>query len=128
MIDFTNEIKGKYDNYTNCGTIELKKELIQTEYNDTYKYTEDKYFIIIIENTSPFEFKNIKNDIYIFSKDENKIFLPKNKYIKLSFNILENKIITQKYYLEIENITNKFILEYSSNYEFINFLDSLQKY
>ena len=45
------------------------------------------------------------------------ILLPINKYIRNSFNLLENKTIIQKYFFEKENITNKFILEFSSNYE-----------
>ena len=45
------------------------------------------------------------------------ILLPINKYIRNSFNLLENKTIIQKYFFEKDNITNKFILEFSSNYK-----------
>ena len=55
--------------------------------------------------------------MYVFSKDKNMILLPINKYIRNSFNLLENKTIFQKYFFEKENINNKFILEFSSNYE-----------
>ena len=119
-IDCTNEMIGKYDNITNSGTIELSKELIQTKYKDTYRYTEDKYFMIIIKNITSFNFNNLINDIYVFSKDENYILLPINKYIRNSFNLIEDKTIIQKFFFEKENITNnKFILEFSSNYESI---------
>ena len=115
QIDFTNGIKGKYDNITNNGRIDLSNELIHKE---EYKYTEDKYFVIIIENISSFEFEHSKIDIYVFSKDENYILLPINKYIRNSFNLIEGKNITQKYFFDKENITNKeFILEFSSNYK-----------
>ena len=117
-LDFTNGIKGKFDNITNSGTIELSNELIKTKYKETYKYLDDKFYMIIIENITSFNFKNLKNDIYVFSKDINKILLPINKYIRNSFNLLEDKNIYQKYYFEKENIiNNEFILEFSSNYE-----------
>ena len=35
MIDFQNEIKGKYDNITNNGYLELSNQLIKTKYNET---------------------------------------------------------------------------------------------
>jgi len=117
IIDYPNEIKGKYDNITNTGTIELSNELIQTKYKEAYKYTEDKYFMIIIKNITSFNFNNLRNDIYVFSKDENYILLPINKYIRNSFSLIEDKIIIQKYYFEKENINNKVIFEFSSNYE-----------
>ena len=117
MIDFLNGIEGKYDDMTNSGTLELGNELIQTKYNETFKYVDDKYFMIIIENNNPLDFENFRNDMYVFSKDKNMILLPINKYIRNSFNLLENKTIIQKYFFEKENITNKFILEFSSNYE-----------
>jgi len=66
----------------------------------------------------PFEFENLSNEIYVFSKDQNFILIPINRYIRNSFNLLEKKTIIQKYYFEKENIiSNKFILEFSSNYE-----------
>jgi len=123
MLNFENEIEGKYDNITNSGTIELNIDLIKTKYNETYKYLDDKYFMIIIENNTPFDFKNLRNDIYVFSKDQNKILLPINKYIRNSYNLLENQNITQKYFFEKENITNnKFLLEFSSNYKNIELI------
>ena len=120
-ISFTNEIKGKYDNITNSGSIELNNELIKTKYKEEYNYTDDKYFMIIIENFNTFNFENFKNNIYVFSKDEKNILLPINKYIRNSFNLIENKKIFQKYFFEKEKITtnNRFILEFSSNYESI---------
>ena len=49
-----------------------------------------------------------------------KILIFINKYIRNSFNLLENNI-NQKYFFEKENITNnEFILEFSSNYEHID--------
>ena len=118
-FDFTNGIKGKFDNITNSGIIELSNDVIKTKYKDTYKYLDDKYFMIIIENITSFDFKNLGNEIYVFSKDPDKILLPINKYIRNSFNLLKNKNINQKYFFERENITtnNEFILEFSSNYE-----------
>ena len=118
-FDFTNGIKGKFDNITNSGIIELSNDIIKTKYKDTYKYLDDKYFMIIIENITSFDFKNLGNEIYVFSKDPDKILLPINKYIRNSFNWLKNKNINQKYFFERENITtnNEFILEFSSNYE-----------
>ena len=114
VMDSTNEIIGKYDNITNSGTLDLNNELIQSKYKGTNKYIEDKYYMIIIENINSI---NLRNDIYVFPKDQNYILLPKNKYIRSSF-LIENKNITQKYYFEKENITNnKLILEFSSNYE-----------
>jgi hypothetical protein len=80
LIDFQNEVEGKYDNITNSGYIELSRQLIETKYKETEKYTEDIYYFIIIENITPFDFKNLTNDIYIISKDENNILLPINKY------------------------------------------------
>ena len=118
MFDFLNETKGKYDNITNTGTIELSNELIQTQYKSKYKYLEDKYLMIIIKNNNLSDIENFRNNIYVFSKDINSILLPINKYIRNSFNLLENRAITQKYFFEKENITSdKFILEFSSNYE-----------
>jgi len=64
MLNFENEIEGKYDNIINSGTIELNIDLIKTKYNETYKYLDDKYFMIIIENNTPFDFKSLRNDIY----------------------------------------------------------------
>jgi hypothetical protein len=119
-IDFTNGIIGKYDNITNSGTIDLNNEIIHKE---TYKYTEDKYFMILIENINSSNFEHSRNDIYVFSKDENYILLPINKYIRNSFNLIEGKNITQKYFFEKENIINKeFILEFSSNYKNIELI------
>ena len=84
------------------------------------KILDDKYFMIIIENINSFDLYNLKNDIYVISKDEDKILLFINKYIRNSFNLLENNI-NQKYFFEKENITNnEFILEFSSNYEHID--------
>ena len=81
--------------------------------------------MIIIDNITSFDFINLRNDIYVFSKDENKILLPINKYIRNSFNLLENRNIIQKYFFEKENITNnKFILEFSSNYKNIELVFS----
>ena len=118
-FDFTNGIKGKFDNITNSGIIELSNDVIKTKYKDTYKYLDDKYFMIIIEKITSFDFKNLGNEIYVFSKDPDKILLPINKYIRNSFNLLKNKNINQKYFFERENITtnNEFIVEFSSNYE-----------
>ena len=98
MFDFQNEAKGKYDIITNSGTIELSNELLQTKYNNENKYVDDKYFMIIIKNNNPFEFETFRNDMYVFSKDKNMIVLPINKYIRNSFNLLENKIIIQTYF------------------------------
>ena len=82
------------------------------------KYIDDKYFMIIIENIAPFDFKKVRNDIYVISKDENNILLPINKYIRNSFNLLEKRTIFQKYFFEKDNIANnEFILEFSSNYK-----------
>jgi hypothetical protein len=118
MFEILNETKGKYDNITNTGTIELSNELIQTKYESKYKYLEDKYLMIVIKNNNPSDIENFRNNIYVFSKDMNNILLPINKYIRNSFNLLENRTITQKYFFEKENITSdKFILEFSSNYE-----------
>ena len=111
------KIKGYYDNITNSGSIELSNEILKKKYNETYKYTEDKYFVIIIDTIKPFEFENLSNKIYVFSKDKNYILLPINRYIRNSFNLLENKTIIQRYFFEKEKIINKFILEFSSNYE-----------
>ena len=123
MLNFANKIDGKFDNITNIGTIELSTNLMKTKYKETYKYLDDKYFMIIIENNNLFDFKNLRNDIYVFSKDENKIILPINKYIRNSYNLFENKNIIQKYYFEKENIiNNEFLLEFSSNYENIEII------
>ena len=122
-IDFQNEIKGKYDNITKSGSIELNNEFIKSKYKENYKCTDDKYFLIIIENITFFNFKNLRNDIYVFSKDENNFLLPINKYIKNSFNLLENNKIIQKYFFEKEKIiNNEFILEFSSNYNNIELI------
>jgi len=48
--------------------------------------------MIIIENINSSDLYNLKNDIYVISKDEDKILLPINKYIRNSFNLLENNI------------------------------------
>ena len=61
------------------------------------KILDDKYFMIIIENINSSDLYNLKNDIYVISKDEDKILLPINKYIRNSFNLLENNI-NQKYF------------------------------
>jgi hypothetical protein len=123
LLNLENEIKGKYDNITNSGIIELNIDLIKTKYKEKYKYLDDKYFMIIIENNIPFDFINLRNDIYVFSKDENKILLPINKYVRNSYNLLENKNISQKYFFEKENINNnEFLLEFSSNYENIELI------
>ena len=120
ILDSKNGINGTFDNITNSGTIELSYELIKTKYKNTYKYLDDKYFVIIIDKINSSELYNLKNDIYVISKNEDKILLPINKYIRNSFNLLENNI-NQKYYFEKENITNnEFILEFSSNYENID--------
>ena len=107
-----NEI-GKYDNITNSGTIELSNDLIKTKYNETYKYaedTEDKYFMIIIDNITSHEIKNLSNNIYVISKDENYILLPINQYIRNSFRLLKNKTIMQKYFFKKEINNYYFII------------------
>ena len=120
-IDFTNEIFGKYDNITNIGIIELSNDYLKTKHTEEYKYLDDKYFMIIIDNITPFNSNNIKNEIYVFSKDENNILLPINKYIRNSFDLLDNRTIIQKYFFEKEKIiNNEFILEFSSNYKYID--------
>jgi len=118
-FDSQNETLGIYDNITNSGTIELSNNLSQTKYNNgEYKYVDDKYYMIVIKNNNPFDFETFRNYIYVFSKNKNMILLPINKYIRNSFHLLENKTIIQKYFFEKENInSNKFILEFSSNYE-----------
>jgi len=63
------------------------------------KILDDKYFMIIIEGVNSSDLYNLKNDIYAISKDEDKILLPINKYIRNSFNLLENNI-NQKYFLK----------------------------
>ena len=108
-----NEIQGKYDNITNSGMIELSNEFMKTN----NKFIDDKYFMIMKESTH-FIFENLRNDIYAISKDENKILLPINKYIRYSFHLIGNNNISQNYFFEKDNITNNtFILEFSSNYE-----------
>ena len=117
IIDFTDEIEGKYDNITNTGTIEL------CNYNEKYNYLEDKYFMIKIEGYTSFNFIDIKEDIYVFSKDKNYILLPINQYIRNSFNLLGKKNIIQKYFFEKQKISNQvFILEFSSNYDNIELI------
>ena len=119
---FLKEIKGKYDNITNSGTIELSNTLMETEYKKKYQYIKDIYFVIKIENITFFDIGDIDIDVKVISKDENYILLPINKYIRNSFNLIENKNIIQKYFFEKENLNNnKFILEFSSNYENIEF-------
>jgi len=102
ILNFENKVEGKFDNITNVGTIELNNNLIKTKYKETYKYLDDKYFMIIIENNNPFDFKNLRNDIYVFSKDENKIILPINKYIRNSYNLLVSSYLKHgKYHCHI---------------------------
>ena len=74
--------------------------------------------MILIENSSiSSDFRNLRNEIYVFSKDKNGILLPINKYIRNSFDLIENTIINQKYFFEkVNSSRNEFILEFSSNY------------
>ena len=116
-IDMKSEFKGFYNNIFTYGTIRFD--------NNTYKETydneaNDKYYIILIENAIPI-IEDFKLEINSISKYKKGFLLPLNKYIINSFDLLKEKSITEKYYFEnLQNNTNKYILEYSSNYKNID--------
>ena len=113
MMNMKSEFQGFYNSISNNGIIVFNNHT----FNETYdNEINDKYYIILIENRTRIE-EDFKLGINSISKNKNGILLPFNKYIINSFDLLKENFIMQKYYFEIiKNDTNKYIIEYSSNY------------
>ena len=110
---YGDEIKGRFDNRTNTGLIVFDTKNLK---DNSYQL---EYFYLI-----EFETKTISNitmGIYVTSKNSSLFSIPINQYISGSFNLKNNKIQSQRYFInEVQNIESKdFIIEFSSNYKYI---------
>ena len=123
QLDYGDEIKGRFDNRTNTGLIIF--DIKNLKYNS---FQLDYYYLIEIESKT---FSNINMDIYIMSKNNSLYSIPINKYISGSFNLTNNKIQTQRYYINeaLSRPSHEFIIEFSSNYKYIelNFSKNIEK-
>ena len=110
--NFSDLIKGKFDERSNFGLIVFDKENIEK-----YKNLEDTYYLIVIDSENINS--NISLNIQAISKNDSQFSLSINKYIGGSFNLKNNNIQSQQYYIKgLEKAQlNIFTFEFSSNYE-----------
>ena len=116
-IDYGREIKGRFDNRIGQGLIIFEKE--------ESSYISDYYYLIEIYNQNQNQNKNQTNitmDIYASSKDAFPFSMPLNKYISGSFDLLSDKILSQRYYInDVQNSSSKeYFIEFSSNYKHLD--------
>ena len=125
-IDYLNEIDGIFDNRINQGLI-----IFENEKRNTHL---DNYYLIVIDktddNTIP---SNITMDIYASSKKNAfNHSIPLNKYMSGSFNLSNDQNKSQKYFINdaIDKNINRYIIEFSSNYKYLNLIlsDSVDLY
>ena len=97
---------------SNFGLIVFDKENIEK-----YKNLEDTYYLIVIDSENINS--NISLNIQAISKNDSQFSLSINKYIGGSFNLKNNNIQSQQYYIKgLEKAQlNIFTFEFSSNYE-----------
>jgi WD40 repeat protein len=116
--DFGEEIYGKFDNRTNMGLIVFEKEKVTKN-----KFISDFYYLIEIESNS--NLSDISMNIFASSKKESQFSIPINKYISGSFNLTNNRMQSQEYYINEfeeennENLEKNFTIEFSTNCECI---------
>ena len=120
---FNQPIIGQFDERSNNALIVFDKDT-----KDNNK--KDEYYLIIIDSETTIS-EEISFDILAISKDDSQYSLPINEYISGSFNLINNEVQSQKYYINDakKDKDNYFIIEFSSNYEnieidFINNTDS----
>ena len=122
-LDYGDAIKGRFDNRTNRGLIVFD---IKNLKNNPYQL--DYYYLIEIESKI---ISNISMFTYVASKNTSLFSIPINQYISGSFNLTNNKIQSQRYYInEVQNReSNDFIIEFSSNYKYVElvFSNSIKK-
>ena len=111
-LNFGKEIKGKFDVRTNHGLVIFEKK---------YMNNSDCYYLIEIDIQNNY-LSNITMDIYAASKNSSKFSMPLNKYISGSFDLNNNQKHTQRYSInDVQDNNNKeFIIEFSSNYRYLN--------
>ena len=115
-----NYIEGTYDHLTKSGLISFNNILSEEE-----SIKKDIYYIFtfVIFNDKILEFPV---EIFIDTKNESQFILQKNKYIRGSFNLLNEETIQSKtMYIQFEKeekndiLKNTYIIEFSSNYQII---------
>ena len=119
ILDYYEYFEGKYEPFTKSGLITFDNNIPKNE-----SFKNDIYYLFLFIPKTISEFYV---EIFIDSnKNESQLILPKNKYIRGSFNLLNNMTIQSKiFYIQFENkhahvgsnIT--YILEFSSNLDII---------
>ena len=119
------EIEGKYDYFTKTGLIIFDNKAI--EKNSKNKFEKDKYYLIIIEKENNDLYTQFSVEAIVNSKNETYLFL--NKYMRSSFNLLDNNTIYSKNFYITDKNWNKdiYTIVFSSNYKNIEikFSDSI---
>ena len=119
------EIEGKYDYFTRTGFISLDNKAIKK--NSKNKFEKDKYYLIIIEKENNDLYTQFSVEAIVNSKNETYLFL--NKYMRSSFNLLDNNTIYSKNFYITDKNWNKdiYTIVFSSNYKNIEikFSDSI---
>ena len=116
-----NRVKGQYDSITKSGFIKLKEEFIRDNFNEN---KDDNYLMFFIRDTyHRLEYSNISIEIFADSKNSFN-FLPKNKYIRGSFENELNKVHEHNYYIDHyinhDKKQKQYILEFGSNSPYID--------
>ena len=112
---YSPRIEGKYDPCTKSALISFDNSASKEE-----SYKEDIYYLF---KFSPgIYMSKFSVEIFIDSKKESHSNLPKNKYIRGSFNIKNKEIQTKTFSIEFNekynfNLNDTYILEFSSNLE-----------
>ena len=108
------EIDGTYDERSNNGFIVFDEEKI----NKIYPISMDIYYFIYLYIDDDIEQnQNFSLSIHSCSKDNSEFSIPFNKYIYGSINLYENVNQNQKYYIKELDKSDKYIIEFSTNYE-----------
>ena len=116
-FDKVRDVLGIYDPLSKSGFISFDNKFELGESTKEYNYYLFK-ILNLDENTFNYSLK-----IFIDSKNDCQFLLPKNEYIRGSFNLINNKISQKKIFYvvfeeteeEINNSNNTYILEFSTN-------------
>ena len=112
------KVNGKVDNRTKNGLIVFEKEMIEKDFFESSDY----YYYIVINNSGN-STPEFHLEINLNLKSVSNYSIPYNKYISGRFSIknVNQSQQSQKYYINFfsdkENSDDKFIIEFSSNFE-----------